>query len=330
MNEKALTADSNATQTLSLPRRMLGYGAIAAAMPYIFVKMNWLAGGTLGMNDPAFFANPTFYFANIVTFLMDALAVLLALALTEKWGMRVPPLMILFPMWAASGLLLPIVFILLFSPLASETRVVAHSENNLEPLRSWVFMMVYGCFAAQGILLSGTFALYARARWGNLAARIRTVENAAAINALARFLTGAAAVLSIFAGICGTAWAAGIDLGALSVMPNSKSGIFYVTSAVHAAFAFVAAIGALLLFYSVSKPRTLNWWLILSLIWIGSAAMFTWSGWEIFTSLGINNELNSPAANFLRMIKICAALLLVVTAAFVVVQRAQQQSNDKV
>ena len=283
------------------------------------------------MNDPAFFANPTFYFANIVTFLMNALAVLLALALTEKWGMHVPPLMILFPMWAASGLLLPIVFILLFSPLAQQMPVAANSEDNLEPLQSWVFMMVYGCFAAQGILLSGTFALYARARWGNLVARIRTVENAAATNALERFLTGAAAVLSIIAGICGAAWAAGVDLGALSVTPNAKSGIFFVTSAVHAAFDFVAAIGAMLFFYSVSKPRTLNWWLILSLIWIGSAAMFTWSGWEIFTSLGINNELNSPPANFLRMIKICAALLLVVTAAFVVAQGSEtKQSGNKI
>lgn len=330
MNDKNLISGSYAIQTISVPRRVFGYGTIAAAAPYIFIKINWLAGGTLGMNDPTFFANPTYLFANAITFLMDVLAVLLALALTEKWGMRLPPLTVLFPMWAASGLLLPIVFILLFSPLARQTTVAAHSENNLEPLQSWVFMMVYGCFAAQGILLSGTFALYARARWGKLVVQLKTAKNTAATHDLTRFSAGAAAVLSTFAGICGAAWSAGVDLGALSVAPNAKSGIFYLTSAIHAAFAFAAAIGALLLFYFVSKPRALNWWLILSLIWIGSAAMFTWSGWEIFTSLGINSELNSPAANFLRAIKICAALLLAVTSAFVVVQRAEQQSNNKV
>lgn len=333
MNNQTFTADIGDADASSpksaFLRHALGYGAITAAIPYLLLKINWLTGGTLGMNDPAFFANPTYLIANAVTLAMDALAILLALTLTERWGNRVPPLLILFPVWMATGLLLPIIFILLFSPLA-KAAMPASAEEGQDVLQAWVFVMVYGCFAAQGILLSGAFALYVRERWKWVFVDARADEMPDATRNLKRVLTMTAMTLSIITGIWYASWAMNINIGMSSVSDSVKSGIFYISSGVHAGFALIAAIGSALLFRYVSSRNSANLWYSLTLIWIGSADLFAWGAWELFVSLGINADLSSPIANLLRVTKMSASLLIVVTAAFVAAERSARSEYSEI
>ena len=149
--------------TISGVRLAVGYAAVAATVPYLALKVAWLSGGTVGMADPAFFSGPAYAFGNVLTAGMDLVAVVIALAFTHEWGLRIPAWLVLIPAWVATGFLAPIVVFMPFAP-------AAFGDAPAGPLRGWVYLLVYGGFAAQGLLLSAAFVLYARARWGRVLA----------------------------------------------------------------------------------------------------------------------------------------------------------------
>jgi hypothetical protein len=72
-------------------RLAVGYAAVAATLPYLTLKALWVSGGTIGMADPAFFADPAYLAGNLVTMGMDAVVVLLALAFTLAGGSACRP-----------------------------------------------------------------------------------------------------------------------------------------------------------------------------------------------------------------------------------------------
>ena len=88
---------------------IVGYGAIACAVPYLALKIVWLAGGTLGVADTAMMSDPSMFVLNLVTAGMDVIAIALALAFTYAWGQRIPAWLVLPPVWVATGLLVKFV-----------------------------------------------------------------------------------------------------------------------------------------------------------------------------------------------------------------------------
>jgi hypothetical protein len=78
-------------------------------LPYLALKVAWLSGNPIRFNDASLVAKRGMIAANAISFGMDFLAVGLALALTHRWGLRVPAWLLLFPMWVASGFLAPAV-----------------------------------------------------------------------------------------------------------------------------------------------------------------------------------------------------------------------------
>ncbi|OLT34685.1 hypothetical protein BJF79_33065 [Actinomadura sp. CNU-125] len=63
---------------------------IAACVPYLTIKLAWLSGSTVGWNDTDAAQDSALYVGNLVTMLMDAAAVAVALAFTFRWGLRLP------------------------------------------------------------------------------------------------------------------------------------------------------------------------------------------------------------------------------------------------
>lgn len=96
---------------LGAGQRFLRAAALAATVPYLTLKAAWLSGSHLGI--PAGSAllepGPFLMVANAVTLAMDATVILLVLLLTRPWGMRVPAPVLTLPVFAATGLLTPIV-----------------------------------------------------------------------------------------------------------------------------------------------------------------------------------------------------------------------------
>jgi len=125
------------------------WGAAAATLPYLALKLAWLAGSKVGVADPTVLADPAYMVANAITLLLDAFVVLLAFALTYDFGRRLPAWLLVPPLWVATGLLGPIVALLPMTLTLVDGRARGASQDALE---SWVYAVVYLGFSVQGLL----------------------------------------------------------------------------------------------------------------------------------------------------------------------------------
>ncbi|TDQ05102.1 hypothetical protein [Labedaea rhizosphaerae] len=174
-------------------RKLAGAAVILGALPYLALKTLWLTGNPVGLTDPGFANDSSLRALNLATGGMDAVAILVALALTQNWGQRLPAWVVLVPIWIGTGFLTPI---LLMAPLI-------FTEQAHLPLESWVQPLVYSGFVWQGAALLLAFVLYVRVRWPWLA-RARRRAKARTVTSLA------GAVLGLF-----VAWAEFADGRAL-------------------------------------------------------------------------------------------------------------------
>ncbi|WP_431925747.1 hypothetical protein [Amycolatopsis tucumanensis] len=140
---------------------------IAACVPYLALKVMWLSGSSAGAATAAGAAellDARHLVGDVITGLMELAAIALVLALTFPWGRRLPRVLALGPIWAATGLLAPIALGL---PVGLVAQVVlggspAPADNGLQ---GWVYAVVYGGFVAQAVGLLAAFVGYARDRW---------------------------------------------------------------------------------------------------------------------------------------------------------------------
>lgn len=302
----------------SILRIIAGYAGAAAAVPYIILKIIWLSGGTVGLIDPQYFDEQGFLIGNAVSLGMDVLAIILFLMLTHHWGEKIPAKLILFPVWTATGLLLPIIFIMIFSPfVASE---IATSENHLQ---AWVFTVVYGGFAAQGIFLLTGFILYAQRRW---TAEIKSFgqfnESWKTNYALKRTFISLGLLLVLTNIVLRLSWLCGITKAGLATgAANLPDGAFYLSNIVYLAFDLTAAAGAFHLLLTMKKGIAALPTFIL--IWIGAGALFGWGIWEAFIAFG-NPDFGTLASRIVSLTKIIAAILII---APVVIAAAKSKSR---
>ncbi|EPH39364.1 putative (2E,6E)-farnesyl diphosphate synthase [Streptomyces aurantiacus JA 4570] len=106
----APAARTSPTEPLSGARRLLRAAAVASCVPYLSLKVAWIAGSHVGIPEGSSLLEHRGLMAaaNSLTVLMDGAVIVLALLLTRPWGRRVPAWLLGLPMWAATGLLLPI------------------------------------------------------------------------------------------------------------------------------------------------------------------------------------------------------------------------------
>ncbi|MFJ8914565.1 hypothetical protein [Amycolatopsis sp. NPDC102389] len=240
---------------ISSLRLIVCYAAILGTLPYLTLKASWVTGGGLGLRDPSFVDSDLMMFANLVTGGMDVVAVILALAFTYSWGRRIPAPLVLFPIWIGTGLLAPIVLDL---PVIVADLTTAQLTEL--PLENWVWAVVYGGFAWQGILLLTAFVLYARDRWWFVVTG--TVKPGT---------LGAAGVLGIVAAL--------VSATGHSIWASGFGGI--AARGQDVVIAVLAVLGALAL-ANVSRGR---FWPRLVLVWTGAGAMAGTGVWGLFSAL---------------------------------------------
>jgi hypothetical protein len=159
MESSAPDQDRTRAETL---RRRVAAATVIACTPYLLLKICWVAGLPIGANDPTF--ADTTRGANIVTAGLEIAAILLAVAFVHPLGRRIPAFLLAFPMWVATGLLAPVVA---GFALGTPAQLLTDGGNPLrnDVLDGWVFVLVYGGFVLQAVLLTVGFALHARERW---------------------------------------------------------------------------------------------------------------------------------------------------------------------
>lgn len=271
-------------------RLVVGYAAILGTLPYLVLKTSWLAGGSLGLADPTLVDSPLMYVANALTAGMEAVAVVVALAFTHRWGERLPAWLVLFPMWVGTGFLVPIA---LASPaIGLDLLTTTHDGGGLEP---WVRPLVYGGFAWQGLTLLTAFVLYSRVRWE------RQVAGQVPATGRAGVLAGTGAALAVLAAAVHVWWVIAPIRDDATVAVRFIDGVYGVLG-------IAAAAGALGLTRAGTRFR-----IPLALVWTGSGALFAWGLWGAFSALATGAGVS--AAFLLDYVQVLGGLLLVVALA---------------
>ncbi|MGA5637196.1 hypothetical protein ACPCTN_00415 [Streptomyces cinereoruber] len=266
-------------------RRWLRGLVVAACLPYLSLKCVWVAGGELGIPaGSVLLEHPgTMAAANAVTLVADLVVVVLALLLTQDWGRRVPAWLLVPPLWAATGLLVPIMTgypaQLLAALATGDERTAAPAEPFLEP---WVFGVVYGGFILQGLALGALSLLYARDRWGRLW-RGRPGEPSAGPRTRAAAVTGA--VLALVPASLHLMWAAGATTGLTARQAAERDADFHILEAQRFGFTAVAATAVLVLV--LGRPARLKLRLrpVLAAAWVAPAAASCWGAYMSLVAL---------------------------------------------
>ncbi|MER5353789.1 hypothetical protein ABT093_26060 [Kitasatospora sp. NPDC002551] len=246
--------------------------AVAATLPYLTLKTLWLTGHPVGAGDTM----DDLWLANLLTFGMDAIAVLLALAFVRPWGRRAAAGLLVFPMWVATGLLgtilvavpLSMLGTLLFGPEKS-------TGNAAGGVCDWVFTVVYGGFAVQGLALITGFLLYARQRWaGLLRDRIGDLPDSPTLT-VQRSLAGVSALLAAAVAAARCYWALGGDAGLPAEWREHRGRSLDVMDGVAAVMAPAAVTALLVLVFRVRPERRLR--VPLMVVWTAAARDTAWN-----------------------------------------------------
>ncbi|MER7107565.1 hypothetical protein [Streptomyces sp. NPDC000229] len=277
-----MTTTSPALTAMTRPgptRRILRALAIASCVPYVSLKIAWVSGSRVGipegsalLNDPGLMAA-----LNLMTVLMDAAVVVLALLFTQRWGMAVKAWLLALPMWAATGLLAPIM-------VGYPAQMAAGHSAPSEPfLDEWVFTVVYSGFIVQGLSLGTLFALYARDRWSRVwRGRVRDLSPAL-LPPVVRVTAVAASVLLLVPSALHALWLAGSTRGLSAGLITERGSDFHVLEAVRLLFVAAAVAGVLMLVFRLGRSLPVK--APLALAWIGSGGVGCWGGWLLLAAL---------------------------------------------
>lgn len=270
--------------------RIVGWLAAAGTLPYLTLKVLWLAGSPVGVTDPAFLADPAIVALNAVTLGMDLLLVAVAMALTHRWGLRLPALLVLLPIWVASGFMVPMV-------IGAVPGLLLSGGAPAGPLAGWVQPVVYGGFAWQGVFLVIAFIGYSLRRWADVidapAVPVRPVPP------LLAALVGGGATM---AGISAVLHVASVLTGGPAV------GI--LVSAINAALATLGAVGVVALVRGRRGRRA-----AVAAAWTGSAAMFAWGLWAAVNTMAATPLAGGhPVSGMAQLTGLLAGLTLATAA----------------
>ncbi|KUM98167.1 aromatic ring-opening dioxygenase LigA [Streptomyces cellostaticus] len=289
-------------------RPVLRLVAIAACLPYLCLKVAWIAGSHLGIPDgsPLLEHRVTMALANGLTVLMDAAVVVLALLLTQPWGRRVPAWLLAVPMWVATGLLAPI---MVGFPLQMMVHGSGTGHDDRPFLHAWVFDVVYGGFIVQGIALGTLFVGYARERWGYLwQGRVWELPRPSAA-AAQRMTAVTAALLALVPGTFRLLWAGGVTAGR-----NTSGG--RLMELMYVGFLAAAVTGACQLAFRRGGPLPVT--VPLALAWAGSGAVACWGGWVSLATLVSSHNLAdrpTPAMSLTYAVQMIVGFLVASVAA---------------
>ncbi|MBC6447844.1 hypothetical protein [Actinokineospora xionganensis] len=302
---------------MTTTRQLVGLGAVAATFPYLALKLNWIFGGTVGIVGADM---DELLVANIATVFMDLIVLVTALALTRPWGLRLPAPVVIVPMWLASGMLAPIVIL---APLLPTLLGDAPADDKAF-LQPWVFAVVYGGFALQGVLLMAAFILYTQARWP----RVWAAHDTDPADPLASGLALVASVLAAGVAAVYLSWAFGSTLWAPPGLTSTPGAGDSVTIGIHGLAAVLTATGLTWLVRRAPRGRSVV--VPLGMTWVGAGAMFGWACWSLVT-LGtrFGGEDVSQLVVYVLVLtaQVTAAVLAAVIAAYRVTGLADEADS---
>jgi hypothetical protein len=259
---------------------------------------------------------------NGITAAMDLVAILMAVAFTHAWGLRVPAWLVLPPLWVATGLLakfaLAVPVVRIAEALAPDARPPA-AASLVEP---WVYAVVYTGFAGLGIGLAVAFVLHARDRWPFVFHAGGRGTPPSATSELQAPLAHAAAVLAAAVGGLHLAWALGSQLGRHGETQRPLSA--HLLNAIDGALMIAGAAGIVMLVHRWGRRAPA--WLPVTLTWIGGGSLFGWGLWRLInvlpnTALVRARTQGMALFNLLSLAQLLAGLVIGLVMLFLLAER---------
>ncbi|MCC3769360.1 hypothetical protein [Streptomyces sp. UNOC14_S4] len=307
---------------------------IAACLPYLALKVAWIAGSHLGIPEGSTLLDHenTMRAVNSLTVLMDATVIVLTLLLTRPWGTRVPAWLLAVPMWVGTGLLAPIVT---GFPATLAARVLGAGSASARPggerpmLESWVWNVVYTGFIVQALGLGALFVMYTRERWAPVW-RGRLGELAPSVTAPAqRAVAIAAATLALVPLVLHALWAGGSARGLSTTVAERRTADFHVLETVYALWAVCMVVGVLMLGLRIG--RSIRVLVPLVLAWLGSGAMTWWGAWLTFASLAAPSDVQqpTPVMHLTYAAQMITGFLVAAVGAYFFAERGAERAEGK-
>ncbi|MGG7570523.1 hypothetical protein [Streptomyces sirii] len=251
--------------------RLLGRTAVLACTPYLALKLLWLLGFDVGVGDPHRIGRAVWVAANAFTFLLDAIAAVVAHTLTRPAGLRAPAWLLLLPLWMASGLLVPLMTGVVGGSLAGLITGGRNPMGSDDFIAPWVFGVVYGGFLVEGVTLLGAFAVYAHQRWGGLLRSPLGDLADTGTRTVQRIFLAPAAVLLAALGCLDVLWGTGSTLGMDAAEAAAGTVISSASNWSQGLLSLLAAAGLLLLVFPRLMPGLRVRW-PLAAAWTGGGA----------------------------------------------------------
>lgn len=282
-------------------RAWISAATVAACLPYLLLKIAWIAGADIGVSRDGF--DHTTRAANVVTAGLELVAISVAVALVLPLGRRVPAFVVAFPAWVATGLLVPVGAGALLGSLLQGATGGGNALAGDDVLAGWVFALVYLGFAAQAVLLLSGFVLYARDRWPVVARGGADPYDAGSTLALQGLLGRAFVVGAVTFAIQQALWAT-VGGGPFDD-PTTAQRMFLAVCA-GAAITGAAAVTGLLRGGRLTRAR-------LAGAWLGTAVLFSSTFLDTMKQVLIADDAwgapnTHPAHAFLTLLVLLCAL----------------------
>jgi hypothetical protein len=282
-----MTASLTADPPVGRARTLAGLGGALAMVPYLLIKVSWVAGALLGLlpHDEGFTLGG-WVALNVVTIAMAATGIALAVALARPWGRRIPAAPLLTVAWIGAGFLVPMLPYLALTALVADG---ATTEGPTGPtMPGWEAALITASFAGLGLGLAIAVPLYLRDRWP-----VAFHGRLGSLPATAPGVTATVAVVATAAsGVLTLAWAAGATPGLAH--PEARSGGWHLLTGTTAGWALAGAAALWLL--GRRRPARLPVWAPVAVAWTASGMLAAWSAWKLplLAALAANPGLAEP------------------------------------
>jgi hypothetical protein len=272
-------------------RRVAAHVTALAMLPYLIIKVYWTVDGLRGggPNDDAW-SRLDWVAVNGVTVGMAGLAILLGLALGQRWGMTVPGWVLLAPAWVGTGFLVPMVPIM---PVLLWSSGGGNPATEPVSMPAWEGALLSASFAGFGIGVAVAFPLYVVQRWPHaLAGQMRADPTAGGTTgAVQQSIGNLAAVMCVALGLPQLFWALGGTFGLDQDALDRRDAQWHVLTGNSGLWALIAACG---LWALTHRRAGASFQTPMLLTWVGSGMLFAWGTWKAMFTHAVTVSFPPP------------------------------------
>ncbi|MEE6259226.1 hypothetical protein [Plantactinospora sonchi] len=311
-------------------RRVAGCSAAAAMAPYFVIKIFWtlhgLRGG--GLHDGAW-SRLDWAAINGLTVGMSGLAILLGLALGQRWGMRVPGWLMLLPAWIGAGFLVPVIpvlpILLVLSPVGD-----AGGGGTDPAMPGWEAGLLTVSFAGFGLGVAIAVPIYAGQRWpGALTGRPTDDSVGTAFRSVRDVTARFAAAICVVLGLPQIFWGLGGTLGLQPATLDARDPQWHVLTVNTGLWALIGAWGV----WSLTRRRAdFRGRTAMLLTWTASGFLFAWGTWKAAFTFAVVPSFPPPEYLWVLALQnhvgALAGVMILLVGLLTVADRRQARTAD--